>query len=687
MDLPVKNIVSEIDLKPSDALLPLFESVVNSIHSLKLTKGLIKSKKKIQVHITRGGFPQRMNLFGAKTIHSFKVIDNGEGFTDPNLTSFKTAYSRKNKEFGCKGIGRFTILAGYEKIHVSSTFLNNGSWHFREFDFDTDEEVKILKDRKQKNGESKTIVELVNAKDIIREYTALTVEEIAEGIMEHCLIFYLCGDLPTIEVFDKDNEAVAVVNELYKKLSKDREMSLKIGKYDFKYYITKSEKVTSRKHHYIHYCANSRIVGEGRSIAKVNSLFAFPITENGKDVYLDIYVVSDFLNKKVFSARNGFDIPQDRENTLFSSFAELTFQEIETSIAKQLEEEYDSFVKETQNRNIREVTEYIKNKAPRYNRFLRRQDVLESIPPNLSDDKKEEFLYKVSFNERKAIDNKIQKFIDDKDINEQAIVSVKQQLIEKTEFDSDCLTDYMFRRKAIIDLFKKFLEADREGKYRLEQDIHNLIFPMGVSLDDINYESHNLWLLDERFATFTFIDSDKPITGLSQKHSRKEPDLLMVNNHLMVQNPQMFDNPISFSADPSGKISSMVIFEFKRPGDTAHNKKKGDRWKFSELIEKYFDEFLYARNKKNYKGRQVILEQSTPKFGYVIVDVIPPALESYNLTQGFKRTPFDTLYFINPDLNMHLEVITFEQLLRGVEKRHAPFFDKLFSSTSVKHIT
>jgi hypothetical protein len=40
----------------------------------------------------------------------------------------------------------------------------------------------------------------------------------------------------------------------------------------------------------------------------------------------------------------------------------------------------------------------------------------------------------------------------------------------------------------------------------------------------------------------------------------------------MDEKPQMFDNPISFASTPSGELQSMVIFEFKRPGETAHQK-------------------------------------------------------------------------------------------------------------------
>lgn len=283
-------------------------------------------------------------------------------------------------------------------------------------------------------------------------------------------------------------------------------------------------------------------------------------------------------------------------------------------------------------------------------------------------------MYKISFDAKKKVDNSIQKFIDSNDINEECIQGIIQNIKDKTAYDTDSLADYIFRRRAIINLFYKFLDAEQDGKYKLEQDVHNLIFPMGLTNNEVKYQSHNLWLLDERFATYRFIASDKSITSVCQKKSSHEPDILLLNT-----NANMFDNPISFGAENSGEVSSMVIFEFKRPGETAHQKNKNDyRWEFSELVEKYFDDFIYAPDKKNYKGNQVIIKQTTPKFGYVIVDVIPPQLETYNLNKGWHKTPFNSYYKIIGELNMHIEVITFRNLLINAEKRHNPFFDKLF---------
>jgi hypothetical protein len=674
--LPVKNIVNEIDLKPDDAFLPLFECVVNSIISLKQTN-IRHEDKKIQIQITRGDLPQIPQLLSnTKTIDSVKVIDNGEGFNDKNFKSFDTAYTDTNKIFGCKGIGRFTVLAGFKKIIVQSWYNENGKTWYREFTFEPETEVIELKNERVENQTAKTIVEFSECHSLkIKDSTAISVQEIAELIMQHCLVYYLCNELPRIEILDKETNEIAVVNELYDRLSKEREKEFPVRSFNFHCYVTKEEKVNNRKNHYIHYCANSRMVGYGKSLSKVNSLYAYPIIENGKSYFLDVFVVSNYLNQKVYATRNGFSIPQEKDNSLFAGTNdEITFQEIEEILASQLATEYDSYVKETQERNKVEVINYIQRQAPRYMRYLHNPEILNSIPPNLSDDKKEEFLYKVSYQEGKSIDKRIQKIIEKQDISEENIQDIIIDIKNKTVYDKDSLTDYMFKRKAIIDLFKKFLEADASGKYKLEQDIHNLIMPMGVTHQEIDYETHNLWLLDDRFATYGFIGSDQPITTFSQKKSRKEADIIMIDT------PKMFDNPIGFASNPSGELSSMVIFEFKRPGETAHQKnKKNFRWEFSELVEKYFDDFIYSDDKKNYRGRTVILNKDTPKFGYVIVDVIPPKLKEYNESRGYKKTPFGTYYKINPDLNLHIEVVTFEQLIRAVETRHAPFFDKLFN--------
>ena len=197
--------------------------------------------------------------------------------------------------------------------------------------------------------------------------------------------------------------------------------------------------------------------------------------------------------------------------------------------------------------------------------------------------------------------------------------------------------------------------------------------PMGLSGDPID-EAHNLWLLDERFVTYSFVSSDKPITSVTNYKSRKEPDVLLIDSE-----EDIINNPVAYADRSSGELNSLVIFEFKRPGETAWQKSQSDfQWIYSELVEKYFDGFLYGQGKTNYKGRPVVVNENTPKFGFIILDIIPKNLATYNKNKGFKQTPYGTWYKIEPEVNLHIEVITFEQLLENAHKRHKPFFDKLF---------
>ncbi|WP_159474770.1 hypothetical protein [Chryseobacterium sp. 18068] len=674
MEVPVKNLVDTVDLTAEDILLPMLESIVNSIISLQKSN-IPKEDRKIQIQIMRGDLPKRLNFDNIHTITGYKVIDNGVGFNTSNYKSFNTPFSQINSDYGCKGIGRFTVLAAFQDYQVSSNYSENGKWLKRAFKFSTEKEVEIIEEGDSGDEFWKTSVTISNCyNDLVLENSALSLKAIAENIMQHCFIFYLNDALPRIEIVDFETNEVEVINELFQKVSKEKEREFHLKSEKFKFYITKTPKEGNRKNNYLYYCANNRAVSFARNLKNVNSLFSYPILIENSYYFFDIYMVSEFLNKKVFKTRNGFNIPKERENQLFVDNKIITFQDIEEQISEIIEKEYEEFVKNAKQKSIEKTQKYIKEKAPRFNSFLKNESVLNSIPPNLSEDKLEEHLYKVSYTARKNVESNIDKFIKSKDISEDAISQIIDDIKAKTAYDVDNLADYMMRRKAIIRLFDKFLDADESGHYKLEEDVHNLIFPLGFTNSELPYENHNLWLLDERFVTYKFIASDKSITSYSQVNSRKELDLVMVDN------PEMFNNPISFGDKNSGEVSSMVIFEFKRPGDVAHQKKKSDyRWEFSELVEPYFDEFLYNPIKKNYKGNQVLIKETTPKFGYIILDMIPEMLARYNRNKGWNLTPFGTFFKIEANLNLHLEVMTFRQLLESSKNRHNPFFDRLFS--------
>ena len=270
MIVPAENIVETVDLTADDVLLPMLECVVNSIISLQQSS-LPANEKEIQIKIIRGALPSQTNLLDSvKTIDSFVITDNGIGFTDKNYRSFETPFSQANKEFGCKGIGRFTVLAAFESLKVESNYLENQVWKYREFEFNTKDEVNLITSEKSEEDVFKTKVRLDNCfNEVIRQKSALKIEDIAESVMQHCLIYYLNDSLPKIMIYDEESSRAESINDLYAKVSKEKERNFEVKKQQFKIYITKTPKEGNRKNNYVHYCANSRVVGNPKNIKNI----------------------------------------------------------------------------------------------------------------------------------------------------------------------------------------------------------------------------------------------------------------------------------------------------------------------------------------------------------------------------------------------------------------------------------
>ncbi|WP_225883286.1 ATP-binding protein [Sphingomonas aliaeris] len=92
--------IENISLAPNvkNALFPLFEAVMNSIHAIEERFG--------KDHLADG----RISIFVHKDevgeYYGFTVTDNGIGFTADNLTSLRKFDSRKKAKSGGKGVGR-----------------------------------------------------------------------------------------------------------------------------------------------------------------------------------------------------------------------------------------------------------------------------------------------------------------------------------------------------------------------------------------------------------------------------------------------------------------------------------------------------------------------------------------------------------------------------------------------------
>lgn len=80
----------------------------------------------------------------------------------------------------------------------------------------------------------------------LKPLTAKSAEDIAKGIKNHCFIYYLCDEFPTVNVVEtiEGKNVSTSVNSFFKIESKDKEKDIFVRDKAFKLYIMKSPKIT-----------------------------------------------------------------------------------------------------------------------------------------------------------------------------------------------------------------------------------------------------------------------------------------------------------------------------------------------------------------------------------------------------------------------------------------------------------
>lgn len=124
--------------------------------------------------------------------------------------------------------------------------------------------------------------------------------------------------------------------------------------------------------------------------------------------------------------------------------------------------------------------------------------------------------------------------------------------------------------------------------------------------DDIDYTSHNLWLIDEKLSYHYYLASDKNLKSMEplESESQNEPDIII------------FDSPFAFTDEEYQPYKNITIIEFKRPGRSDYTKEKNP----IEQVIDYMDDIISGKQKT--KDGQVIDGNEQIRF-FVIFLVMP----------------------------------------------------------------
>jgi hypothetical protein len=185
------------------------------------------------------------------------------------------------------------------------------------------------------------------------------------------------------------------------------------------------------------------------------------------------------------------------------------------------------------------------------------------------------------------------------------------------------------------------------------------VFPTKTDSDGITYESHNLWILDERLTFTSYLSSDLPLEG----GRSQRPDIIA------------FDHPVAYRSENEAS-NPVTIFEFKRPGrDDFAN--PGSREDPVEQIVRYVNA-LRAGKFRTPVGREIDISDNTPFYGYVVCDLSTKVKAWLHDDKDFKRMPDGLGYFHwRGNINLYIEVLSWSKVLKDADLRNRAFFYKL----------
>jgi hypothetical protein len=664
----LKGRLRNTSLPRNHGLMPVFEAITNSLHSIEEKNNLcnggsitLNVERSVQEAIDLGEKPDA-------PIIGFTIVDSGCGFDDKNFRSFETLDSDHKINKGCRGVGRLLWLKAFEEVEVVSIYLNkDGEYKQRQFIFDAKNGVKNNRVEETGSTETRTTVHLKGFDENYRDAVPSKSTAIANALLEHCLWYFVRSEgAPEIVVQDGSDFI-----RLYKLYDDHMHASAHAEKIKVKGQLFELTHIKFRasvnKKHQLALCAASRLVKVENIQGKIPGLYGKITDLDGQFTYT-CYVSSPYLDRHVRSERTGFNISENINDILAKT--EISFKTIRESVLERTKEYLQEFLAGNIAAGKKRVDDFISTKAPRYRPIVNYIDEMELIvDPEESDKDLELHLHSQWCEVERQLLNEGHDIM--QPTNEQHAKEYEEKLkgyLQKAQdLKKSDLANYVSHRKVIIDLLQKSIERLDEGGYVREDIIHELIMPMRKDSTEVFLDSCNLWLVDERLAFHSYLASDKtlcamPITGSS---STKEPDLL---------NLRVYDNPLLVNEKSSFPLASITVIEIKRP--MRNDMKEGEEKNPIEQSLGYLNRIREGRVMTK-AGLLIPGSQTIPGYCYVLCDLTKKMVERCKLA-GLTVTADGMGYFgYNKPYETYIEVISFIQLVRAAKERNRAFFDKL----------
>ena len=605
----------------------LFEAITNAIHA-----------NATSIECILNSYENPLSEDGKeivkKKVDTITIRDNGDGINDKNYDSFCKYRSDYKKELGCKGVGRFIFLKVYNNVQYKSQLLEEQEERAFKFDFEFDtDNIQNVSLKVESNSTeiylSKLSGQYLNYERHIDRRIDLDLDLIREKALLNLvptLFFYKKKGI-NIHIKFTDNttssstsiETTDVPNFFNKKFSIENR-----NKQSFDFTLNHRIENTQGKLNAF-YCANNRTVCE---FSDKDFKLSLPYGYSGF-----LLLESAYFNEKVNNERNDFDIFPIRTDMFSSLSWEMINEQLKIVIAELVKEG----IPETEKINKAKIEE-IHEERPYLVNYIGEDDI--DI---------------AGFMDKKQLIDKAKKRFDQ--AKEKVLTTAgkdsytDEELREAIELAQNELISYISDRVQVIDRLNKLVDK----RERVESIIHNLFMEQHTDDDYFCVGKNNLWLLDDRFTTYSYAASDKRINEVLKQIGEETGDFEILHDRP--------DISLFFSDNPNKpKKLKSVLVEIK-PFDF---QSKSDRKKFAG-IQQLVDYVKAFKTKEN-------IDEI---FAYLITDIdaqLAERLKGDDYTPLFSlETPIFHRFY--QALGISIYVISAQTLIKDAEARNKVFLD------------
>ena len=645
------------------AYTPVVEMIVNALQAIE---ELVTTGRRVSVRALRH---DQGKLDGSPSdISGFEINDTGIGFTNRHRASFDTLYTDVRIAEGGKGFGRFTCLKYFDHVHIRSVYRENGAFKLRTFSMGQDQDIIVQEQVTDADeNDSGTVVSLKGLKNERAFESKLST--IARNLVERLLPYFIAQDYecPEIVLSEADGSQSILLNDFacnavspffqevdveqntFTLTALDVEESFLIRV--FKLYAPGNHK--SR----ISLVAHKREVS-GSVLHKYIPEFEEQFydkegdREHGRNYIIKAYVLGRYLDRHVSLERSGFEFAM--ENDLLFGLAQADIEQPAAAIAR---DAVGSDITLRQEKKRARVQSYVDGEAPWHKDILGDVD-LSGMSYRPTNEEIEAHLQREKYTQEFAVKKDVARLLSETNSHnfKGSVSGIVNKISDTSKND---LIHYIATRKEILHIFEKSLEVDELGAYSSEGVVHDIIFPRKGDTERTSFRDHNLWIVDERLNFATYVSSDVPLDG----KNTERPDLLVFNRRVLFRGDNEPSNPIA-------------VFEFKRPqrDDFVNPSSREDP---VQQIVRYVNDIRDGKYCTP-QGREMSVSSHTPFYGFVVCDLTQKVQVWLEREKNFTPMPDRRGWFQwMGNINLYLEVISWDKILKDAQMRNRVFFDKL----------